>query len=99
LHAVSHRCLSPVADYFVEQRIRNAYCAILYYIILYLLLTAIGLMPGGSVYRDHTFNKETTHTSHEIVWHINVLTLTLTTIYGKPCREICGTFSKTFFIV
>jgi hypothetical protein len=22
-------------------------------------------MPGGSVYEDHTFNKETAHTSHE----------------------------------
>jgi hypothetical protein len=22
-------------------------------------------MPGGNVYKDHTFNKETTHTSHE----------------------------------
>jgi hypothetical protein len=22
-------------------------------------------MPGGSVYKDHTFNKETAHTSHE----------------------------------
>jgi hypothetical protein len=29
-----------------------------------LLLTAVGLMPGGSVYKDHTFNKETP-TSHE----------------------------------
>jgi hypothetical protein len=28
---------------------------------IYLLLTAIGLMPGGSVYKDHTFNKETAH--------------------------------------
>jgi hypothetical protein len=30
-----------------------------------LLLTAIGLMPGGSVYKDHAFNKETAHTSDE----------------------------------
>jgi hypothetical protein len=22
-------------------------------------------MPGGSVYKDHTFNKETAHTPHE----------------------------------
>jgi hypothetical protein len=28
---------------------------------IYLLLTAIGLMSGGSVYKDHTFNKETGH--------------------------------------
>jgi hypothetical protein len=28
-------------------------------IYIYLLLTAIGLMPGGSVYKDHTLNKET----------------------------------------
>jgi hypothetical protein len=34
-----------------------------YYV--YLLLTAIGLMPGGSVYKDHTFNKETVPTSRE----------------------------------
>jgi hypothetical protein len=35
--------------------------------IIYFLLTAIGLMPGGSVYKDHTFNKETAPicTSHE----------------------------------
>jgi hypothetical protein len=26
---------------------------------LYILLTAIGFMPGGSVYKDPTFNKET----------------------------------------
>jgi hypothetical protein len=32
---------------------------------IYLLLTAIGLKPGGSVYKDHTFNKETAPTSHE----------------------------------
>jgi hypothetical protein len=32
---------------------------------LHLLLTAIGLTPVGSVYKDHTFNKETTPTSHE----------------------------------
>jgi hypothetical protein len=25
------------------------------------LLTAIGLMPGGSVYKEHTINKETAH--------------------------------------
>jgi hypothetical protein len=37
---------------------------IIYYII-YLLLTAIGLMHGGSVYKDHAFNKETALTSHE----------------------------------
>jgi uncharacterized protein YqgQ len=37
----------------------------LYILYIYLLLTAIGLMPGGSVYKDHTFNKETAHTSHE----------------------------------
>jgi hypothetical protein len=30
-----------------------------------LLLTATGLMPGGSIYKDHTFNKETAPTSHE----------------------------------
>jgi hypothetical protein len=29
------------------------------YDFIYLLLTAIGLMPGGSVYKDPTFNKET----------------------------------------
>jgi hypothetical protein len=29
--------------------------------IIYLLLTAIGLMPGGNVYKDHSFNKETAH--------------------------------------
>jgi hypothetical protein len=28
---------------------------------IYLLLTAIVLMPGGSVYKDHTFNKVTAH--------------------------------------
>jgi hypothetical protein len=28
---------------------------------IYLLLTAIGLMPVGSVYKDHTFNKEPAH--------------------------------------
>jgi hypothetical protein len=28
---------------------------------IYLLLKAIGLIPGGSVYKDHTFNKETAH--------------------------------------
>jgi hypothetical protein len=32
---------------------------------MYSLLTAIGLMPGGSVYKDHTCNEETAHTSHE----------------------------------
>jgi hypothetical protein len=30
-------------------------------IYIYILLTTIGLMLGGSVYKDHTFNKETTH--------------------------------------
>jgi hypothetical protein len=30
--------------------------------ILYLLSTAIGLMTGGNVYKDHTFNNETAHT-------------------------------------
>jgi hypothetical protein len=34
------------------------------YIYIY-LLTAIGLMPGGNVYKDHTFNKETAPTSQE----------------------------------
>jgi hypothetical protein len=34
----------------------------IYYV--YLLLTAIGLMPGGSVYKDHTFNKETAHLTY-----------------------------------
>jgi hypothetical protein len=29
--------------------------------ILYILLTAIGLMPGGSVYKDHIFNNKTAH--------------------------------------
>jgi hypothetical protein len=37
-----------------------------------LLLTAIGLMPGGSVYKDHTFNKETEHTSHEFSQYMNI---------------------------
>jgi hypothetical protein len=37
----------------------------LHHEVIYLLLTAIGLMPGGSVYKDHTFNKETAPTSHE----------------------------------
>jgi hypothetical protein len=32
---------------------------------IYLLLTVIRLMPGGNVYKDRTFNKETTPTSHE----------------------------------
>jgi hypothetical protein len=27
------------------------------YVYIYLLLTAIGLIAGGSVYKDHTFNK------------------------------------------
>jgi hypothetical protein len=27
--------------------------------VLYILLTTIRLMSGGSVYKDHTFNKET----------------------------------------
>jgi hypothetical protein len=31
---------------------------------IYLLLTAIGLMPGGRVYKDHTFNKETAYTTN-----------------------------------
>jgi hypothetical protein len=34
------------------------------HMFLYLLLTAIGLMSGGCVYKDHTFNKETAHTSY-----------------------------------
>jgi hypothetical protein len=34
-------------------------------ILYYLLLTAICLIPGGSVYKDHTFNKETAHTSQK----------------------------------
>jgi hypothetical protein len=29
------------------------------YIYIYLLLNAIGFMPGGSVYKDHTFKNET----------------------------------------
>jgi hypothetical protein len=29
--------------------------------LIYILLTAIGLMPGGSVYKDHTFNNETAY--------------------------------------
>jgi hypothetical protein len=37
----------------------------LIYIFIYLLLTAIGLMHSGSVYKAHTFNKETAHKSHE----------------------------------
>jgi hypothetical protein len=28
---------------------------------IYLLLAAAGFMPGGSVYKDHTFNSETAH--------------------------------------
>jgi hypothetical protein len=36
----------------------------------YLLLTATGHMPGGSVYEAHTFNKETDPTSHEIARYI-----------------------------
>jgi hypothetical protein len=32
---------------------------------MYSLKYAIERMPGGSVYKDHTFNKETAHTSHE----------------------------------
>jgi hypothetical protein len=31
------------------------------FIYIYLLLTAIRPTPGGSVYEDHTFNKETSH--------------------------------------
>jgi hypothetical protein len=38
-------------------------------------------MPGGSVYKDHTFNKETAHTSHEnstiLRKYMNVSTSTL----------------------
>jgi hypothetical protein len=34
-------------------------------ILIYILLTAIGLMPSGSVYKVHKFYKETAHTSHE----------------------------------
>jgi hypothetical protein len=30
-----------------------------------LLLTEIGLILGGGVYKAHTFNKETAHKSHE----------------------------------
>jgi hypothetical protein len=37
---------------------------------LYLLLTAIGLMPGDSVYEDYTFKKETASTSHETAQYI-----------------------------
>jgi hypothetical protein len=35
------------------------------YIYIYVYLTAIGLLPGGK----HTFNKETTHTFHDITQH------------------------------
>jgi hypothetical protein len=34
-------------------------------IFIYLLSTAIGLMPGSSVYKNHTFNKETAHIFQE----------------------------------
>jgi hypothetical protein len=37
----------------------------MYIYSLYLLLNAIVLMNGGSVYKDHAFNKKTAHTSHE----------------------------------
>jgi hypothetical protein len=39
-------------------------CMYIVYIYIYLLFTAIGLMPGGSVYKDHTFSKEAAPKSH-----------------------------------
>jgi hypothetical protein len=48
-------------------------------IYLYLLLTALVIMSGGSVYKDHTFNNETAYTSHEnsaihriVFWFLSV---------------------------
>jgi hypothetical protein len=34
-------------------------------VYIYVLLTAVGLMPGGNVYKDSIFSKETTPTSNE----------------------------------
>jgi hypothetical protein len=45
---------------------------------IYLLLTAIGLMSGGSVYKDHTFNKETAPTFHETAKYIAFYPVKLT---------------------
>jgi hypothetical protein len=43
----------------------NAWESASIHIHMCLSLTAIGLMPGDSVYKVHTINKERTHTSHE----------------------------------
>jgi hypothetical protein len=45
------------------------------YIYIYLLLTAIGLMPGGIVYKDHTVNKETAHLTKTAQYIARIFTL------------------------
>jgi hypothetical protein len=40
---------------------------------MYFLLTAIGLMPGGSVYKDHTVNKETAHLTKTAQYNFEIL--------------------------
>jgi hypothetical protein len=44
-------------------------------LLLLLLLTAIGLMPGGSVYKDHTFNKETAHLTYTAQYIARIFTV------------------------
>jgi exopolysaccharide biosynthesis protein len=50
--------------------------AVIYiYIYFFLLLTAIGGMPGGSVYKDNTFNKETAHLTKTAQYIARIFTI------------------------
>jgi uncharacterized circularly permuted ATP-grasp superfamily protein len=56
-----------------------------------MLLIAIGLMPGDSVYKYHTFNKETAHIPRE-----NSTYLHLTFIENE--RDISGSYRTNSFL-
>jgi hypothetical protein len=51
--------------------------AFIIYIYIYIYLTAIGLLPGGSVYKGTYIQQGTAHTSHEITQHCTNSTMVI----------------------